>query len=39
MLNVDNVTYRYNGQKEPAANHLSFVVERGLICGLLGPNG
>lgn len=39
MLKVDNVTYRYNGQEEPAANHLSFAVERGLICGLLGPNG
>lgn len=35
----EGLVKRYRGQKQPAADHVSFTVNRGEIFGLIGPDG
>jgi len=35
----DSVTKRYPGQERPAVDHLSFSIDAGEICMLVGPSG
>lgn len=39
MLSVDSVTKRFERGKPPAVDDVSFAVEKGKVCGLLGHNG
>lgn len=39
MLEFQNVRKRFSGATSPALDSVSFEVERGRICGLLGHNG
>lgn len=39
MINVENLTYTYNGTAAPAIKNLSFQIDQGEIFGLLGPSG
>ena len=39
MIDVQNLTYTYQGTREPAVKGLTFRIEQGEIFGLLGPSG
>lgn len=39
MIEVQKLTYRYAGSDTPALSDISFVVDKGQICGFLAPNG
>jgi ABC-2 type transport system ATP-binding protein len=39
MLSVESITKQFDSNRPPAVDDLSFSVEKGRICGLLGHNG
>jgi fluoroquinolone transport system ATP-binding protein len=39
MIQVDNISFFYEKDKEPAINNISFQIKKGEIFGFLGPNG
>jgi len=39
MLTVDRVSKRFSRSAPPALNEVSFTIEKGAVCGLLGHNG
>ena len=39
MIDIDNVSYRYPGQKKPVLSNFSLTLKEGSIYGLLGKNG
>lgn len=39
MIHINNLTFTYDGQKEPALSNINLHVERGDICLLFGPSG
>lgn len=39
MLSVESITKQFDRNRPPAVDDLSFSVEKGRICGLLGHNG
>lgn len=39
MIEINNITKIYPGQKEPALSNVSLSIETGEFYGLLGPNG
>ena len=39
MIEVNNLVYKYRGDKTPAVNGISFSVKEGEIFGFLGPSG
>ena len=39
MIDIDNVSYRYPGQKKPVLSNFSLSLKEGSIYGLLGKNG
>ncbi len=39
MINVQNLTYTYAGQTEPALKNITFDIRPGEIFGFLGPSG
>ena len=39
MISLEDVLKRYPGQSTPALNGVSFAVEQGDICGIVGLSG
>ena len=39
MININNISYRYPGQKKPVLSNFSLSLNEGRIYGLLGKNG
>ena len=39
MININNISYRYPGQKKPVLSNFSLSLNEGCIYGLLGKNG
>jgi fluoroquinolone transport system ATP-binding protein len=39
MIQVDNISFSYAKEKEPAIKNISFQIKKGEIFGFLGPNG
>ncbi|MCG8601621.1 MAG: ABC transporter ATP-binding protein [Verrucomicrobiales bacterium] len=39
MLSVESISKQFDRNRPPAVNNVSFAVEKGRICGLLGHNG
>jgi len=39
VITVDDVSFRYKGQTEPALQHISFEINKGDFAAVIGPNG